>query len=609
MSNQAAYFYEFGQFRVDPQERLLLHDGREIKLYPKDFDTLLVLLENSGRALEKDELLEKIWPDAIVEEGSLAQNVSRLRKVLGEGSKESQYIETLPRRGYRFCAEVRQVPCDRLDLIVRRRTRARIITHEEEGFQEDSETPRALPEISQAVKSLAVLPFNTLGLGGGEEYLGLGLADALITQLGSTQQMVVRPTSAIRGYTNAQRDSVEIGRKLHVNAVLEGSVQRLGERMRVTVQLVGVRDEAALWTGKFNTRFTDIFEVQDVIADQVSSALMLKLSADEESRLKKRYTENVEAYQAYLKGRFYSSKFTLEGLRKSIDYFNRAIDIDPTYALAYAGLSLSYNTLMHTWTLPKDDGPRARHAARKALEFDPMLAEAHYAMGSVHLFYEWNWAEAERESMRALELNPNSPDAHMGYGSFLKTMGRYEEQLIEDRRAQELDPLSLLINVDIAEAFYYSRRYDETLAQGKKILELSEHFFLAYHVIGRAYEQKGMYDEAIRTYARAQEAIGRNPFIITMLAHVFAVAGRRKEALQIVDELTLLSKEHYVPSYHFGLIYTGLGETDKAIEWLEKAFEERFFLLIWMRDEPRFDRLRSDTRFIDLLHRIGFTDE
>ena len=610
MSQQSKHFYEFGPFRIDPAERLLLRDGKELKLFPKDFDTLLLLVKNSGHVMEKDELLKEVWPDTIVEEGSLAQNVSRLRKILGEGSKDALYIETLPRRGYRFSAEVHEIQGEGLDLIVRRRRRARIITHEEEseGTLEEAESIRALPEISRVVKSLAVLPFITLGLGGDEDYLGLGFADALITQLGGTKQMVVRPTSAIRSYTDSQRDSIAIGRSLHASAVLEGSVQRAKERLRVTVQLVGVRDEATLWTGKFNTPFTDIFEVQDMIAEQVSDALMLKLSSEEAGRLKKRYTENIEAYQAYLKGRFYWNKFTPENVRKGIVYFNEAIDIDPTYALAYAGLSLSYNTLMHGWTYPKDDGPRAKYAALKALEFDPLLSEAHYAMGSVQIFYEWNWAEAEKEFKRAIELNPNSAEAHVGYGSFLKTMGRYEEQLVEDRRAQELDPMSLLINVEIAEAYYYSRRYDESLAQGQKVLELSDRFFLAYHVIGRAYEQKGMFFEAAKTYERALEVLGRDPFIITMLAHVFAVAGRREEALQGVDELMLLSKERYIPSYHFGLIYTGLGETEKALEWFERAYEERFFLLIWTRYEPRFERLRADARFRDLLRRVGFAE-
>ena len=464
----------------------------------------------------------------------------------------------------------------------------------------------AAPQQSAAqTNSIAVLPFMTLGMDGGDEYLGMGLADALITQLGNAKQIIVRPTSAVRRHTDAQRDSIAIGRELRVGAVLEGNIQRAGERVRVTVQLVSVRDEVPLWADKFNARFTDILDVQDAIAEQVANALTLKLNSEEQRRLTKRYTENMEAYQAYLKGRYHWNRFTPDGIKKSIDYFNQAIALDPSYTLAYFGLADSYGMLAHILLPPREAYPKAKWAAAKALELDDALAEAHAAMASVYMFYDWDWAAAYKEARLALTLNPNSVAAHLACDLYLKTMGRYEEQLAEARQAQELDPLSLIVNVEIGEALTFAGRWDEAIEQGRKTLEIDSYFFLTYQLLGRAYELKGMYEEAFQQYQRVIEIFGREPVLLSWLGHHYGLSGKPDEARKILDELNEMSALRYVPSYLIASIYAGLGDKDQAFGWLEKAFEERFFLLIWIKGDPRFDSLRSDARYSDLLARLG----
>ena len=597
--------YSFGPFLLDTRERVLLRDGEIVPLTAKVFETLVVLVENNGHALEKEELIKTLWPDTFVEEGNLTQNVSRLRKVLGE-----DYIETLPRRGYRFTADVSEIEPESMETIVRRkRTRARITITEELDAEDEAEAPAALPETGTAMKSIAVLPFMTLGIGPESEYLGLGLADALITQLGNTRQMAVRPTSAVRQYVDARQDSAQIGRDLRVGAVLEGSLQMAGERLRITVQLVSVREDAPLWAEKFNIAFTDIFEVQDAIAAEVSKALMLKLNEAERERLMRRYTENADAYRAYLKGRFFWNKRNLDGYQKAIEYFNLAIEEDPTYALAFAGLADTYN-ILPVWgeATGKEYCPRAKAAARRALKLDETLAEAHASLGYAISHLDWDFAEAENSYRRALELNPNYATAHQWYAKLLVALERTDEAIAQMKLAQELDPLSLMVNTAVGGPYLYSGQYDLALEQFRKVLDLDPDFVPAIYSIGVCYTWKQMHEEAIAAHQKVLALSGEHPFSLAGLAATYAVAGRRAEAQSTLDRLLEISRQRHVLTYGLAVIYASLGEIDKAFEWLEICYEERDGHLIDLKIEPFFAPLRQDPRYTDLLRRIGLKE-
>lgn len=599
--------YAFGPFLLDTRERVLLRDGEVVPLTAKVFETLCVLVENNGHALEKEELIKTLWPDTFVEEGNLTQNVSRLRKVLGEEGGQ-QYIETLPRRGYRFTAEVHEIEPESIDLIVRRkRTRARI-TITEEIEAEPEEAQPALPETGSAMKSIAVLPFMTLGMGPESEYLGLGLADALITQLGNTRQMAVRPTSAVRQYVDARQDSAQIGRDLKVGAVLEGSLQMAGERLRITVQLVSVSEDAPLWAERFNIAFTDIFEVQDTIAEQVSKALMLKLNERERERLMRRYTENAEAYRAYLKGRFFWNKRTMEGFKKALEYFNLAIEHDPTYALAYAGLADTYNSLP-IWgeVTSKESCPRAKVAATRALELDETLSEAHASLGYAITHYDWDFALAEKSYRRALELNPNYAMAHQWLAKLMVALERFDDANAEMKLAQQLDPLSLMVNTAVGGPYLYSGQYDRAMEQFGKVLDLDPNFVPALYSIGFCYSLKGMHDEAIAAYKKILDLSGEHPIAMAGLAAAYAVAGRRAEARKVLDRLLEISSRRHVLTYGLAVVYATLGDKDSAFHWLEISCEERDGHLVDLKVEPFFANLRDDARYLDLLGRVGLT--
>ncbi len=576
------HFYEFGPFRLDPAERLLLRGSAPVTLTPKVFDVLLMLVRNSGRALEKEAFMQEIWPDSFVEEGSLNRNISTLRKALGDGQDGQRFIETIPKRGYRFVAEVR----------------------------ETGGTAHA--------RSIAVLPFKALADEGGDErYLGLGMADAIIIKLGNLRQINVRPTGAVLKYMDAGQDILTTGRELRVEALLDGRVQKAGSRVRVTVQLVNVRDGATIWAEKFDEGFTDIFAVQDSISEQVASALMLKLSGAERKSLSKHYTENGEAYQSYLKGRYYWNKMASEGLRRSLDCFAEAVEKDAGYALAYAGMAASYVHLeIYGFMLPSEAMPKAKAAALRAIELDTTVAEAHASLALVRMFYERDWPGAEKDFRQALRLNPSYAAAHDWFAIYLMSKGRTEEALASIRKAQELDPLSLIINTDVACALYYARRFDDSIRQCRWVLEAEPNFVTAHFRIGLAYEQLGRYAEAVEAFqsaialsaddtkASAVAAFKGGADARASLAHTYALQGAREAARGILSELEEHAGHAYVPPHDIAMIYSALGEKDKAFEWLRLAYQERFSLLVLLELDPRFDSLRADPRFRNLLSRI-----
>lgn len=590
MEREQIKAYEFGPFRVLPVERRVLRGGDVVPLTPKVFDTLLALVQNSGRLVAKDELMKMIWQDSFVEEGNLTQNIFILRKTLGESPHDHQYIVTIPGQGYRFVAEVQEIP------------RARADRHPPQNTLEDGPTRSD----EGGVTSLAVLPFKPLNSENDNEYLGPGIADTLITRLSNIRKLNVRSTNSVLKYIDLQTDPLEAGRDLDVDAVLDGKIQRAGERVRVTMQLIRVRDAVTLWAEKFDEKFTDIFDVQDSISEQVMRALALQLTTAEQKLLTKRYTESAEAFQLYIKGRHFWNKRTVEGLKRGMGYAQQAIDIDPTYTMAYIGIADSYNLLAgYAGLAPKETFPKAKAAVLRAQEIDDTLAEAETSLGFVNYRYEWNWPEAEERFRRAIHLKPDYPTGHHWYGEFLATQGRFRESISELERAQQLDPLSLPINTDLGQSLFFAGQYDYAIEQLQKTLEMDQSFVRAQIILGAAYEQKRMYVEAIAALEEARIVAGANPLAIGGLGHVYAVAGERERAHAALEELKKLATERYVSAFNIATVYAGLDDDERALEWLGKAFENRDVWLVWLAVNPRFARLRKDARCTELLGRVG----
>ncbi|HET9530583.1 MAG TPA: tetratricopeptide repeat protein, partial [Blastocatellia bacterium] len=446
--------------------------------------------------------------------------------------------------------------------------------------------------------SIAVLPFKSLDAGEGNEYLGLGMADTLITKLSNIGQIKVRPTSAVRKYASQEQDSLAAGREQRVDAVLEGSIQRLGDKMRVTVRLLSVKDGTPLWAYKCDEVCTDLFELQDSITEEVAGVLMLKLTGRERERLTKRHTESVEAYQAYLKGRYFWNKRTPENFDKAAEHFQQAVRIDPSYAPGYAGLADCYFFL----------GADAKRdeALSKALELDNTLVEALTTQAYVN-GVQWDWSGAERQFKRAIELNPNYAPAHHWYAFHLAALGRFPEAIEEINRARELDPLSLIINTDVGHILYFSRQYDQAIEAYRRVLDMEPDFSVARWRLGEAYEQKGMYGEAIAEYEKAI-SFSKNPTIESWLGRAYALAGQRDKARIILGESKKIHKRDPRWCYSIAIIYEGLGQKEQAFEWLEKDYDNKGANLALLKVEPMLDSLRSDPRFSRLLNRIGLSE-
>lgn len=632
-----------------------MRDGETIPLTPKAFDMLLSLVENSGRLLEKEELMRTLWPDSFVEEGSLAQNISLLRRALGDSQEHQKFIETVPRRGYRFIANVRALQ-DNGELVAMEHLNATIAVEEkqEPGISQSYGEPaeansqnipkpdgrlnrilaqkpqRAVlivslmlavvvaflifiilnrPEESagQSIKSIAVLPFKSLGSDGADEYLGVGIAETLTTRLGSLKLLTVRPTSAVLKYGGSMQDTALAGQQLKVDSVLEGSIRRFGERLRITAALVRVSDVSVLWSAHFDENLTDIFKVEDSISRKVAEALTLRLSGEEQRRLTKRYTDNAEAYQLYLKGRFFWNKRTDDGFKLGIAQFKQAVEKDPSYALAYAGLADSYTGLtFYNFAAPNETMPKAKEAAMNALAIDSTLAEAHASLAHVKVNYDWELLDAEKEFRLTMELKPDYATGHQWYAiHYLTATGQLEEAIQEMKKALDLEPTSLVMNTFLGATLYFAGRYDDAIEQCRKTIEMDSNFAVAHWHLALAYQQKGMFDDAIAELQRAITLSGRSPLMIAALGHAYAKAGQRNEANRILDELQKLSAVRYVSSYELAAIYVALGEKEQAFQRLESSYKERSFHLINLKVRPEFASLRPDPRFQDLWRRIG----
>jgi len=462
----------------------------------------------------------------------------------------------------------------------------------------------------RAPAGIAILPFRPINPEQRDEYLELGIADALITRLSDIKQVVVRPTSAVRKYTDLEQDPVAIGKEMLVESVLEGCIQKLSDRIRVTARLVRVEDGSSLWSGKFDEDFTDIFAVEDSISERVAAALALRLTGDDRERLRKRYTDNTAAYNAYLKGRYYWNKRTEESLNKAVEYFNQAAEIDPDYALAYAGLADCYTKLGDvgvTAMTSRDAFALAHQAALKALKIDPSLPEVHASLGHLNM-HLLRWDDAERDLKRAIELNPNYASAHHWYAYFMAFHRRFHEALKRIDIAQQLDPLSLPIADSVGEFLYFARRNHEASEAFRKTLEMDPVFLASRINLGRVYEQLGMFGEAEAEFLKARSATGESIDALAALGHTYAMSGNQTAAREILAQLIELSKKRYVSPYDIALIHAALGEIDDAFGWLENAYDRCVEWMIYTNIDPRLDPLRPDARFDDLLARLGFAN-
>jgi TolB-like protein/DNA-binding winged helix-turn-helix (wHTH) protein/predicted negative regulator of RcsB-dependent stress response len=653
MTPSPSDIYEFGDFRLDASKRLVSRRcGEPVPLTPRVFDTLLYLVQHSGAVLDKERLMEAVWPDSIVEENNLSQNISSLRRILGESPGSHRYIVTVPGRGYRFVAEVR-VPetatkpqngsrdDDSTRAIpealpdgppaavkrngwlpgpppthspVRRNLRPVLLSTLAVlalggaiflFWRSQSQTPannQSRPTFAISEKSIAVLPFDNLTHDPENAYFADGIKDEILTRLSKIAALKVISRTSTQKFKSAPDNVREIARQLGVANILEGSVQKSGETVRVTVQLIHAPSDTHLWAETYDRKLTDMFQVESEVAQRIATALATTLSVSEKRALTAKPTANVEAYQAYLKGRYFWNKRTGEGFAKAAESFQRATAIDPNYAPAYAGLSDVYQfSAIFDVASRTQDYAKAREAAKRALELDETLAEPHASLGLIAMNYDWDWETAEREFRQASELNPNYATAHHWYAEFLVAVGRFDESLAEIKRARELDPLSLIINTDMGKVLYYSRRYDEAIAQLQETLRMDPDFHDAHIWLGSVYAKTGHYPEAISEFNKVRD----NGWVLGWLGYVYGVSGRRDEAKKVVNQLSQIETERPIDPSVMVCVYAGLGEKDAAFAAFEKEYEMRSVGMTSLKVNPWYDSLRSDPRFTDLLRRMN----
>jgi DNA-binding winged helix-turn-helix (wHTH) protein/TolB-like protein/Flp pilus assembly protein TadD len=630
----------FEDYELDRTRGSLLRAGRPVHLRPQAYKALKYLAENSGRLISKEELIDEVWEGRAVTDDSLVQCLRDVRQALGQDG--SKYLRTERGRGYIFDPTT-GLWSEEVDIV-------KVVIEEEEADVEAAAltpapqaaiaappvpaqaTSRGLAflaagllavglivgayyffrsgtsrsETAAEVRTLAVLPFKPLAPEGRDEALEVGMADTLIAKLGNIGVITVRPLGSVRRYGGLEQDPFEAGRELGVEAVLDGTIHRSGDRVGLTARLVRVGDGKQLWEGRFDAPFTDIFSVQDAISEKVAQALKPRLTTAEERRLAKHYTENVEAYQLYLRGRHHALKRTLPETQKAISCFRQAIAVDPSYALAYVGLADAHVSALAAALPTNELFPQARAAAQKAIEIDDTLAAGHAQLGFIIFWYDWDWGASENKMKRALELDPDSADAHLFYAHLLSNTGRHAEALAEAKRARELDPLNLRINALEGQFLIHAGRTDEALTRLHETLEMESNYFLAHLYASSAYIEKGMYSEAISEARKAREISGaRSTHSEAFLGYALAKSGKEAEARSVLKGLLKSSAERYVPGSHIALVYNCLGERDEALAWLEQSYARHDPGMVFLKVEPKWNNLRSDTRFQDLVRSVG----
>lgn len=587
MSQIRNHLFVFGQFRLDATEHLLYRQtGEVVPLKPKAVETLELLVMERGRLLTKAELLERLWPDAVVEESNLSQNIYLLRKVLGVTAGGQNYIETVPKRGYRFVADVEEIYGNdgEVDYV---------------AVGVDERIAKAVP-----IDSLAVLPMANESDDPNIEYLSDGITESIINRLSQLPQLKVMARSTVFQYKSRSVLPQKAARDLGVRAIVTGRVMQLGQRLIVRTELVDAATGWQLWGDQFDRASSDILEIQETIAHEISSKLQLKLTGEDRKRLTKRYTESTEAYHLFIKGRYYLHKRLNESIQKAIGYFQQAIDVDPVYAPAYVGLADCYPLLSLYGALePREAYPKAEAAARRALEIDDALAEAHNSLGVIKLFYEWDWTGAEQAFQQAIELNPGYADAYQRYGMLLVVRGRFDEATVQFDHAQALDPLSLITKTISGYAFYYARHYDAAVERFQEVIEMDRNYSMAHFRLGLTYVQQLEFNEAL-VELRTSSRISGDRDVIAAIAYVYGLQGDLPKALDAFDELKQREAESFVSAYDKALVNLGLGDLDQALDWLEEAYKERSYWLIYIQFDPALDPLRTNPRFAALLEKV-----
>jgi TolB-like protein/Tfp pilus assembly protein PilF len=565
--------FRFGPYDVDLRTGELRKKGFKIPLQNKPFQILAALLEHPGELVTRDELYRRLWPGATFMDfdNGLNTALNKLRESLADSAEDPRYIETLPRRGYRFMARVNKATGNHITMI-------------------------------------AVLPFENLSGDQEQEYFSDGLTEEMITQLARLNPErlgVIARTSSLR-YKKTTKGIGEIARELNVDWVLEGSVRRAAERVRITAQLVRMQDESHLWAQNYDRELRDILVVQSEVALAIAAEINLKLKSDAQAGSREAQQVNPEAYRACLMGCYHLAKFNREGINKGIGFLLQSIAIDPNYAAPYDDLAFAY-FISSGWLLPPREAMiKAKDAAMRGLEIDDNLAEAHASLGIIHLRYDWDWAAAEKRCKRAVEISAGSARVQEFYGWYLAAMGRFDEAIEKEERALELDPVSPDVNTLLGHVLYLARRYDQAAEQLHRALDLDANYWFAHLVLGLVLQQQGKLPAAIDRFQRSRREEPLSPETMGALGQAYAAAGESDKAVEILEELEKWSQRYYVSPFHRGRIYAALGQREQAFAWFETAYEERSFYLSWFKVEPELDPLRSDPRFKSLLKRLSF---
>ena len=627
----------FGVFEVDLHAGELHKHGLKVRLQEQPFQVLAVLLEHAGKVVTREELQKKLWPaDTFVDfDHGLNKAINKIRDALGDSSESPRFVETIARRGYRFLAEVKQVESVAAHI-------AKPVEEEPRPAEDRLVTTVSAAPVEQTpvgpsiarwiaggslvlllliagawiyrsgnrppgeIRSLAVLPLENLSGDAAQEFFADGMTDELITDLGQVSALRVISRTSVMPYKRARKPLPEIARELSVDAVVEGTVLRSGDRVRIDAQLIQASDDKHLWAQSYEGDLRDTLALQNQVARAIAEQIRISLNPREQVALGRNQVVNPQAYVSYLKGRYFWNKRTAESLKAAEAYFNQAIEEDANYAQAYSGLADTY-ALLGDWQYAvmaaTEALPRAKAAAMKALQLDSGLGEAHNSLAFCLDGFDWDFKSAEKEFRRAIELNPGYATAHHWYSWHLSLVGRNTEAIAEMKKAQNLDPLSLIINADLAELLMIARSYDESIEQSRKTIEMDANFGLAHNQLAQAYLQKGMYQEAIPEFQKAVQLSEGSPTCAANLARAYATVGRRNDALQLLGDLKKSSSAVYSHASEIAVVYAALGDKDAAMNWVEKGYQERFNPGVLLR--PGFDPLRSDPRFENLLRRIG----
>ena len=619
--------YQFGQFELDLRSYELKREGRPLRLEKIPMELLIFLVEHHGELITREQIIERLWGKQVFldTEQGINTAIRKVRQVLQDDPEEPQFLETVVGKGYRFVGNVvvKESPQSRGDLplppgsgIAPSRARRIWLLGTATALLVSGVVLWAVwyrigraakPRITTSFRSIAVLPLENLSGDPSQEYFADGITDALITQLAKLHGLRVISRTSIMQYKTVRRSLPDIARDLSVDAVVEGSVSRSGNRVRVTAQLVDARVDRHIWAEEYDRDLRDVLSLQSEIAHDIAEQVRANISSEEPLLMARVGTIEPAAYESYLRGRSFWNQRTSAGLKQAIAHFQHAIELDPGYAEAYSGLADTYTALGYTsYWAPRDSFPKAKELANRALQIDSSLAEARASLAYVKLYYDWDWKGGEEEFQKAIAVNPNYATAHHWYSVLLTARGHHEEASIEIHRAHDLDPLSVPVNTDIGFELYYARRYDEAITQLRSVLQASPKFPLAHLWLGRAYEQKGMYPEAITEFEQAGTALKDWPVIIAAAGHAYGRWGHKSEATVALHRMNELTKEEYVTPYGVALIFAGLNDKEQAMKWLQNAYEDRSHWLVWLNLDPRFDNVRSDPRFQELLQRMKF---